>query len=137
LGKIWERTAVAEILDNSRRINGPHVFKRSHNPKVVGSNPTPATSLRIIRPELRIPAFSFVQVIRTGLVVFVVSLGKSAGLGARWSPRGSGLQAQPTVLIHKGLLAVSKFLLPFWERSRFTPRANGANVGLACFVFGS
>ena len=40
------------------------VARRAHNPKVVSSNLTPATNLRCLWPESRIPAFSFVEVLR-------------------------------------------------------------------------
>ena len=43
VGKIWERTLNLRITDKSHRINGPNVPVRSHNPKVVSSNLTPAT----------------------------------------------------------------------------------------------
>ena len=46
LGKIWERTRASENEAKSHRINGPYVLERSHNPKVVSSNLTPATNLR-------------------------------------------------------------------------------------------
>src|SRR5579859_4913661 len=46
------------------------VARRAHNPKVVSSNLTPATNLRFTGREPRIPAFSFVQVMRIGLLSF-------------------------------------------------------------------
>ena len=39
LGKIWKTILTAAAIPKSRRINGQYVFARSHNPKVVGSNP--------------------------------------------------------------------------------------------------
>jgi hypothetical protein len=45
VGKIWERSPVPLLPAKSHRINRPPVLVRSHNPKVVGSNPTPATML--------------------------------------------------------------------------------------------
>ena len=42
LGKNWERTPVALLPVKSHRVNGRYVFVRSHNPKVVAFNPTPA-----------------------------------------------------------------------------------------------
>ena len=44
LGKIWERTQDLKTPAKSHRINGPCVFVCSHNPKVVSSNLTPATT---------------------------------------------------------------------------------------------
>jgi hypothetical protein len=43
LGKIWERTQSLKSPGKSHRINRPHFLVRSHNPKVVSSNLTPAT----------------------------------------------------------------------------------------------
>jgi len=43
MGKILERTQNFETPRKSHRINGPCVFVRAHNPKVVSSNLTPAT----------------------------------------------------------------------------------------------
>ena len=53
LGRIWERTQNLETPSKSHRINEPLVLVRAHNPKVVGSNPTPAT--RNCPSELRMP----------------------------------------------------------------------------------
>ena len=44
VGKFWERTPVAYYLLN-RTESTSRVFLYVHNPKVVGSNPTPATKL--------------------------------------------------------------------------------------------
>jgi hypothetical protein len=71
VGKIWERTPESGNEAKSHRINGPRVFVCSHNPKVVSSNLTPATNLRCARPEPRIPAFSFVQVMKSGSSSFL------------------------------------------------------------------
>jgi hypothetical protein len=46
LGKTWERSPSAQSPVKSHRINGSSILVRSHNPKVVGSNPTPATNSR-------------------------------------------------------------------------------------------
>jgi hypothetical protein len=45
LGKIWERTQNLKTPPKSHRISGPLIFVCSHNPKVVGSNPTAATKV--------------------------------------------------------------------------------------------
>ena len=58
-GKIWERSPVAQSPVNSHRINGTDILVRSHNPKVVGSNPTPAT-MGAERSNLEAPFFVLV-----------------------------------------------------------------------------
>src|SRR5713226_5204775 len=48
LGKIWERTQKLKTPAKSHRINGPCVFVRAYNPKVVSSNLTPATKISFL-----------------------------------------------------------------------------------------
>src|SRR5882672_6208525 len=43
VGKTWERSPAAQFSVKSHRINGSSNSVRSHNSKVVGSNPTSAT----------------------------------------------------------------------------------------------
>jgi hypothetical protein len=52
LGKDLGKKSSSSISIELHRINGLYDLVRSHNPKVVGSNPTPATILRQKRPEL-------------------------------------------------------------------------------------
>ena len=59
VGKIWERSPVAQSPVNSHRINGTDILVRSHNPKVVGLNPPPAT-MGAERLNLEAPFFLLV-----------------------------------------------------------------------------
>jgi integrase len=82
IGHLTDLTAVElHKSGKSRNINDAGwsslVARRAHNPKVVSSNLTPATNFRCSRPEPRTPAFSFVQVMTTGLSSFLASPAKS------------------------------------------------------------
>jgi len=44
-GKDLGKKSIGQKRIKSHRINGPRVFVRAHNPKVVSSNLTPATIL--------------------------------------------------------------------------------------------
>src|SRR6266852_2835822 len=88
------------------------VARRAHNPKVVSSNLTPATILRCSRPEPRIPAFSFVQVMRIGLSSFLQVPQCRHDFEPDGHGPGSSLQLVPILLIRRGLWAGSIFLLP-------------------------
>jgi len=105
LGKTWERTHDLKTPAKSHRINGPCVFVRSHNPKVVSSNLTPATILRNTKhkglPTRSNPLFS-------------------AKIEAFRNPKVISAGPQPISLIYKALLShLGRLLLllgQIWDR---------------------
>src|SRR5438034_1551089 len=109
----WDRFGT-KVLARASGLNGAESANlddqlRSHNPKVVGSNPTPATILRGTSKRGCSP----------GATPF---FGKIRAVS---QPEGRRRTLQPILLICKGFLSqVGKLFLPLgqiWDRNQFFP----------------